>query len=368
MTMHVPIEPISPGEYIKDEMEARDWTHDDLAEVMQISRRQVINLLGGQSGITPDMAYRLADAFGHEAETWMNLQVAYELSLAGKEDRDIARRAKLFNKMPVREVVRRGWIEKHDDVESLEADVCRFLEIPEIDSTPSFSVAARKGTDYESNSPAHVAWYAAVRHLGLMAPATTYDENRIEECFASLRMLAAYPEDLRRVPKMLADFGIRFVLVQHLKGTRIDGVAMWANGRPIIGMSLRYDRIDNFWFTLFHEMVHIKYRHESPIDVDIETRNEEPIELLANSEAASYLIDQERLESFIARNMGMFYKKRVVQFAQARGVHPAIVVGQLKHLEKLPPTHLHALQAKTRDHLIGQALTDGWGHTPLAKK
>ena len=78
-----PAEPFLPGEYIKDEMEARDWTQDDLAEVMQLSRRQVMDLIQGKPGITADTAHRLASAFdGQSPETWMNLQTSYELALA----------------------------------------------------------------------------------------------------------------------------------------------------------------------------------------------------------------------------------------------------------------------------------------------
>ena len=96
MTTFVPSEPFPPGEYLKDELDARGWTHEDLASVVGISRRQVINLIQGKSGITPDTAHALAEAFGQNAQTWMNLQVSYELALAAQKDRGIKRRADIL--------------------------------------------------------------------------------------------------------------------------------------------------------------------------------------------------------------------------------------------------------------------------------
>src|SRR5688572_12537898 len=112
MAIFVPAEPFHPGEYIADEIEARGWTYDDLAAVTGISKRQIINLLQGKSGITPETAIALAEAFGegHDAIGWMNLQAAYELAQAAQEDRQVARKARLFTKVPVRELKRRGWI------------------------------------------------------------------------------------------------------------------------------------------------------------------------------------------------------------------------------------------------------------------
>src|SRR5579863_8109858 len=100
---NVPVELFPPGEYISDELEARGWTQEDLAEITGISKRQIINLISGKSGITADTAIALAGAFSQEAGTWMGLQTAYELALARKEDRDTARRAKIYEKVPVRD-------------------------------------------------------------------------------------------------------------------------------------------------------------------------------------------------------------------------------------------------------------------------
>jgi HTH-type transcriptional regulator/antitoxin HigA len=325
----------------------------------------------GKSGITLETAIALAQAFGQKPEEWMHLQVSYELASSAQEDREVERRAKIFSKVPLREIRRRKWIADTDGTDQLEAEVCKHLEIKTIDEKPQINKAARHGLDYGSDNPAQIAWYFQVRRRAREVMAAKYQEARLPDCLAELMKLAAYPEDVRRVPRVLADFGIRLVLVQHLKGTRIDGVATWLDDDtvPVIGLSLRYDRIDNFWFSLLHEAMHIKHRDSSPVDIDITGENACSIvamEQRANREAAERLIDPEKMDSFIARRRPLFYQKEVIRFAQVRGVHPAIVIGQLKHRGELSADRLNGLQAKIRHHIVGQTVTDGWGNEPTA--
>lgn len=366
MTIHVPAEPFAPGEYIQDEMDARGWTHDDLASVLSMSRRQVINLIQGKSGITADTAISLAEAFDQDAQTWMNLQMAFELAVAAKKERDVKRRADLFNKTPIRELKRRGWLPNVDDTDELELAVCRFLGISKITDEPNVRVAARKGTPYDTDTAAQIAWYRGAWRMAESAPAARFDPSAFEDGVREVLMLAANAEDARRVPQVLGGMGIRLVLVKAMKDTRIDGAAFWLDATtPAIALSLRLDRIDNFWFTLLHEMVHIKHNHAAPIDVDLTARKPAsevpPIEHVANTEAAQYLIPQEKLASFIARKAPLYYRASIVQFAQARKVHPGIVVGQLQWRDELKYSQLRDCLVGVRSYIQGQALTNGWG-------
>lgn len=366
MTEHfVPVEPFPPGEFIQEEIDARGWGQEDLAQILGISRRQVANLLAGDSALTPDVAIALGEAFKQDPTTWMNLQVAYELGLAAKKDRDTARRAAVYSKVPVRELKKRCWLPDVDNITELEAAVCTFLRIESIDQEPRLAVAARKSTNYGYENSAQVAWYMRARSLAERVPALTYSESDFERGVADLLRLAGSPEDARRVPKMLGDMGVRLVLLQHLAKTRIEGAAFWLDDcSPAIALSLRYDRIDNFWFNLLHELIHIKHRDASPVDTDVEMAGGElpPMEITANSEAASYLVPANRMESFIRRIKPLYYQTRVIQFAQSLGIHPGIVVGQLHARKELKPSQLRKLLFPVKTFVLGQTITDGWGN------
>lgn len=367
-TRFVPAEPIPPGEIVQDEMDARGWTQEDLAAVLGMSRRQVANVVSGNSGITPDTAHGLGQAFGSEAETWMNLQVAYELALSAKSDRDVAKRALLYDLYPIREMVRREWIAKTDEADALASELCRFLRVPQADQRPEITHAARKGTSYACESGAELAWYCRARQLAeAVAVPNPYSSKRLDRALADLKQLAENCEDVRRVPATLARGGIRFVIVKHLKGTKLDGATLWLDkDSPAIAMSLRYDRIDNFWHTLIHEMDHVRHRDVS-VDSDIFAADESSLpanEKRANEAAASFLVAPEALASFIARQHPLYYQHRVTAFAKRNNVHPGIVVGQLQRRRKIKWSQLRKLLEPFRTGLIGQALTDGWGNAP----
>lgn len=366
MSHFVAAEPIAPGEYLQDELDARGWTHADLASILGISRRQVVNLVQGKSGITPDIAISLAHALEQDAETWMHLQVAFELAKIAQEDRVVKKRAAAYTKVPVREMVKRGWIQESDDPELLTKTICSFLRISRIDEEPLVSCAARKSDSYAGFNESQIAWYFRAMQLAECVSAAKFDLSKIENAITELRTLALNRPDVRRIPRLLADYGIRLVIVQHLSKAKIDGCTFWLGNSPVITLSLRFDRIDNLWHTLMHEMIHVKYR-EGSIDVElIETPDEDlpDYEKRANREAAEYLISKEKMEAFILRTKPLYYKKKVEAFACARQIHPGIVVGQLQRRKEIEYYQLRAMLEPIRDEIVGNALTDGWGDCP----
>jgi len=366
MSRFVTAEPIPPGEYLRDEIDARGWTHADLAEVLDMSRRQVVNLITGTSAVTPETAIALAQAFDQDAETWMHLQVSYELARAARKERDIEKRAAVYNKVPVREMVRRGWIDEHKDPTLLSEAVCRFLRIPSISHDPERKWAARKSGSYKVDNGAQIAWHSRAKQLAECVSVPKYSPRNFARTVAQLRQLMANRHDVRRVPRVLAGAGIRFVIVQHLKGSKVDGASFWLGDSPTIAVTLRYDRIDNFWFTLMHELAHVKYRDES-LDVALMETDDATlpeIERRANKDAAEYLVPQDKLESFIRRCGRLYYQRRLVEFANWQQVHPGIVVGQLHWRRELKHSQFRRLLEKVKNEIVGQALTDGWGDCP----
>src|SRR6266404_4569160 len=357
MERRISLEPVHPGEYLADELEARGWTQDDLAEVLGRSRNHINRLVQGKTAVTPESAHELAKAFGTSAELWMNLQVSYELAAAAKENRDIERKAKVYVKAPIRDLVKRGWLPPLDGVEDMENKVCKFLKIPTIDAESGLKVAARKSTSYVADTPAQIAWFRRAEQLRQCVGAAAYKDDAFPDLVSELKKLAAYPEDARRVPKLLADFGVRLVLLEHLPKTKIAGGALWLDQQsPVVALTLWFDRIDNFWHTLMHELIHVRDRDEPAVDSDMMGDDQElpSVEQKANAEACNYLIPKEKLDSFIVRHKPLYYQTKVVQFAQARGVHPGIVVGQLQHRKEIDWQQLRKLLVKIRHEVIGQ--------------
>jgi HTH-type transcriptional regulator / antitoxin HigA len=367
MKSYAPAEVFPPGEFLKDELEARGWSQTDLADIIGRGITVVNEILAAKRGITPDTAQALGDAFGSSAQFWLNLETAYRLSLLGHDD-VVSRRARLRAKAPYREMIRRHWIDDPKNIDVLERQLLDFLGISELDQEPKFAHAARKSTSYDERpTPPQIAWLCRARQLVPAVASNSYSKGRLPELVKELRALTEAPENARHVPRLLSSYGIRFLMIEPLAGTKIDGASFMSRGSPVIVLSLRYDRIDHFWHTLMHELGHVWNGDGLMLDQEIVSdrgplMGERPeVEQLADAFAVNALIPQDKMDDFVIRVRPLFSSIRVQQFAKTMKVHPGIVVGQLQHKHEISYANLRKLLVPVRQIVIRAALTDGWG-------
>jgi HTH-type transcriptional regulator/antitoxin HigA len=176
----IPAEAFPPGEFLREELEARGWTQLDLAEILGVTPGHINNLISGKVSITPEMAKALGTAFDVDPQYWMNLESIYQLWRVRTPTASdgIARRAKLFAKAPVREMIRRHWIEPSNNLDVLEQRVLDFLNIKTLTDEPQVWFAARKSTSYRSLTAGQKAWLFRARRLaaggGAQLPRLSY--------------------------------------------------------------------------------------------------------------------------------------------------------------------------------------------------
>ena len=357
-----------PGEFIAEELEAREWLQRDLAYILGISEQAVNMIINGKRGISPDMANALGDAFDVSSEFFANLQKAYEMSKARKPDPGIAKRARFQGHYPIREMIKRRWLED-TDVAMLEAQLMRFFQTNDIQSIEHPPHAAKKTTYDEPVSPTQLAWFFRVRQIASEMIVPRYSEKSLERAVTTMQSHLVDPEDVRHVPRMLTECGVRFSIVETLPGAKIDGVCFWIDGDPVIGMTMRFDRIDNFWFVLRHEIEHVLNRdgmQEPTIDIDLakadgDTNGGLPEdERKANAAAADFCVPAAEMDSFYARKAPFISERDAAGFAKRVHRHPGIVVGQLQHRMQRHD-YLTRLKVKVRRFIVPSAVVDGWG-------
>jgi HTH-type transcriptional regulator/antitoxin HigA len=360
---------IAPGEYIRDELEARGWTQEAFAHILGRPLKTVNQIITGTKAITPQTAKEIGAAFGTSAEVWLNLESAYRLNLDLASNDSVVRRAKLYEVAPVKEMITRRWIKASDDIAELESILEQFFAEP-------FEAAARKSTSYETTTPAQRAWMYYARSMARQVPmAVKYNDAKAKSELPSLHALTVSEHEVRNVPVVLAKMGIRLVIVKHLQGTHIDGAAFWLDkDSPVIALSLRFGRIDNFWFTLCHECMHVIHRDSWSIDTDLvgpDRRSDSDVpefERRANKEASNFLIPSNRLDSFIARHRPRFSKVNIIRFANILQIHPGIVVGQLQHRDAIKYSHSREMLPEIRTAVTDATLSDGWGHAAPSQR
>lgn len=359
---------MSPGEAIQRELDIRCWNQYDLSQVMGVPQSVVSALINGKRSINLELDRALCKAFRKEFGYWLKLETEFSLFNFNTEPTDddaISLRASLWEAAPVREMQRRGWIKETNDVDELQRALNKFF-------APELCVVARRSNRAPILSSVQRAWCYRARQMAIaLLVKKRFDPNRLEHAEKELRKLAAYPAETRHLPKVLGEYGIRFVVVEPLSNAKIDGAAFWLNeNAPVIAVSARFDRIDALWFTIMHEFSHL--RHSDGLSVDNELIADaekttiimkEEFESRADKEAASSLVPSDELDSFIRRVGPLYSKERVIQFAHRIRIHPGIIIGQLQHRGELG-YHAHRdLLAKIRSIVTDTTLTDGWGKT-----
>lgn len=167
--------------------------------------------------------------------------------------------------------------------------------------------------------------------------AAAFRPSSIDRRFlASLAQLSSRVDGPARALDAVRELGICVILESGLPGMSVDGTSFHVTGAPpVVALTVRHDRLDNFWFTLFHELGHIALHLGDPSDnifVDAE-EDSEGDEIEAEAEANAFAKD-----SLIPRNIWLrsdAYRlgseASVVALARQLGIHPAIVAGRIRY-------------------------------------
>lgn len=360
----------TPGQLIEALLKERDWSNRILATVLEVEETGISKLIAAKKAVTPEVAISLEEVFGVPAENFLTLQRNFDLAKARITtipNPARALRAKIFADLPVAEMIKRSWLNVEDirDVSSVEAAVKLFFGGQNLNEIEALPHAAKKTAAEAEVTMTQLAWLHRVRQIAMQVLAPAYSEDRTKAALAKLKSFLSAPEEARHAPRLLAECGIRLVVVEGLKASKIDGACFWLNDKsPVIGMTIRYDRMDNFWFVLRHELEHVLQGHgkTTPIlDVDVGTTSsvihEEEV---ANAAASEFCAPQSKINSFIARKAPLFPERDFLGLAKIIGVHPALVAGQIQFKTgryELFRSHL----VKIREHVLPSAIVDGWG-------
>ncbi len=182
------------------------------------------------------------------------------------------------------------------------------------------------------------AWQARALELAETLTAGEFDRSALT--MATLRQiihLSALSSGPLAAKDRLEKLGVVLVILPHLQHTYLDGACFMApSGRPVIGLTLRHDRLDNFWFTLAHELAHL-YLHLKDQklaffdDLDHAVTSEcNHLEQEADQLASDLLIPQ---KVWVVERDGMISNPRetaVRSLADRLDIHPAIVAGRIR--------------------------------------
>jgi HTH-type transcriptional regulator / antitoxin HigA len=335
---HFPIDLPGPIEAIKFRMEQSGLKPADLVPYIG-SKSKVSEVLSGKRSLTLSMMRALNTHLGISAEVLLQKPGA-ELPRPTEVD---------WARFPLKEMASRGWIKNVDDLYSKAEEIMRAFILKaggmDIVAQPVFRRNEGGRKNAKTDHYALTAWCLRVLEMAGNEPLpVSYNENTVNSDFLrSVAKLSSFNNGPALAQEFLANHGIYLVLVGQLKKTYLDGATMvLASRSPVIGLTLRYDRIDNFWFTLLHELAHVKDIFSSGVDLYVddmtlrrksghkaEPGESDTMEEVADKMAEEALIPSEIWESHPARKNAD--KSLVIGLAQKLGIHPAIIAGRIRY-------------------------------------
>lgn len=244
-----------------------------------------------------------------------------------------------WGKFPIKEMYLRGWFEGFygplDAAVSLsETLVKEYLQ--SVVRRPALALHRkhiRAGSTLDEY--ALLAWESRVLHLAEKAALENkYVHGSISSTwFRDLVRLSRLDDGPLHAREMLAGLGIAMVVEPHLSGTHLDGASLLWRDNAVVALTLRYDRLDNFWFVLLHELVHVdqhlrKGKLTGTFD-DLDSEGEDRVEKEADSLAAEALLPSSLWDTALARYVRS--PESVVSLAEELGISPAIVAGRIRY-------------------------------------
>ena len=335
---HHPIGPPDPIAAIEFRMDQAGLTRRDLAPYIG-SRAKVSEVLSGKRAITMAMARALHRHLGIPAEALLqDPRVLTDDTLADVE----------WGRFPLKEMARLGWTTELPDLKDRAEEVMRGLIDraggPKVAAASMFRKNDHRRINAKTDEYALSAWcWKVLANANERPPGVPYRKGTVTpELLRDIARMSSTQQGPVKAVQALAGVGIAVETVRHLRRTHLDGAALrLSDGRPVIGLTLRYDRIDNFWYTLLHELAHVG-RHmdcngEDSGFVDdhslrrAETGSDDSMEAAADRWAEDALIPPKMWSESAA-----YFKPTptaVVDLAMEAGVHPAIVAGRVRYEE-----------------------------------
>ena len=331
-----PVSPPTPLEAIKFRMEQMGYRQKDLAALVGGASR-ASEIMTGKRGLTTDMIRRLRDEWRIPADSLLGGKAPEPEPSAPNPGADGARNPKDY---PMTQMYDRGYFPKYSgDWKNHRKDPATLLQdlYRRSAAKPQDLILYRQGGSEKSKINPHAleAWQhrVGIRAMAEKKNLPGYDRDALDDNFLRwLAGLSCLAEGPLLACAALEDKGIAVIIEAHLDQTHLDGAAMLgADERPVIGLTLRHNRLDNFWFTLFHEICHV-LKHLSPenpaiLDVDIDRKKTGPIEKEADRFALDTLIPPSAWKDQVRQ---LHYADEIRAAAKRLCVHPAVIAGRLR--------------------------------------
>jgi HTH-type transcriptional regulator/antitoxin HigA len=338
-----------PGETLRETLEALGMSQAELAERMGRPKKTINEIIKGKAALTPDTALQLERVLGISAGFWNNREYHYREFLAKRQEGErLSHKVAWLDEMPVRDMVKLGWISPQADRVRQLQEVLNFFGVASPEVWKRLwcgpKVAFRRSKAFQNDSGLVAGWLRVgeVKARGLECK--PYDPARFARSLEKIRPLTVLPpsrycEDLTAI---CAKAGVALVFLPEPPRLSISGATRWLTPqKALMQISLRYTTDDQFWLTFFHEAGHIL--HHGKRDFFLETGGQSRTkEEAADAFALQHLLPKDGLARFMAG--GPPTRESLKAYAEKIELAPGVLVGLLQHQGLIPDSLFNDLK------------------------
>ncbi len=333
-----------PGYFIREQMEIRGWIQEELADILGISTKHLSSILQDKQSLSIINAKKLSSVFNTSPQYWLNIDNDYRLWLEQEQKEqtaDVEKRAVIYSHMPVRDMMKKGWISNTRDLEKLNEEVREYWTIPSIDfqflEKSVLPYCKKSDACNKYNASYAATWFQMAKKYSAGFDVPSYNKQALEDLFINISDYTTRKNGIELFVNELNACGVKFFVLPHLEKTYLDGAAFLLNDTPVVVYTARYKRIDNFWFTVAHEIAHVLKHldHNLPFVLDnLQEKSTDKQEKEANIMASKQLKHPEILD-FLEPFLNYLTVSKIEECSAAINIHPAIIIGALAFNDKI---------------------------------
>lgn len=343
-----------PGSTVLDLLRERKMPVGELAHAVHKDANAVSRLLYGIEPLTADWAESLAKVVGASVAFWLKREEIYRT--------DLSRLCQVsatdaggdwIRALPVKDMVRFGWIEQGSSTRETHLNACAFLGVTTAESFHRryrdllAGSAYRTSKAFEALPAAVAAWLRKGEIEASGIDCAPWSATQLRAEIGDIRLLSREKDPSVFLPQLkaiLASCGVAMVIARALEGCRASGVTRFLSPtKALIQLSFRYLSDDQFWFTLFHELGHVLLHGQDRLFLEMDDDEQSVAEEEADNFALETLLENvgtSALREVSLTDLG------IARFARKAGIAPGIVVGQLQALGRIPYSHFNYLKVR----------------------
>lgn len=345
-----------PGDTVAALLRARSVSALELARSLGTSAQAVDALIAGRATITFEQADGLARLLGGSQEFWVRREAQYRDALARSEgDAHTEDGAAWLASLPVRDMVRLGWLRTETSTEQQVDAVLRFFDCASIASWREeyrrvlLDAAFKTSPTHESQPGAVAAWLRRGEIEAAAISCAPWSAEEFQRVLPELRALTRKRDPAAFLPTLrsrCAECGVAVVVARAPSGCRASGATRFLSAEvALLMLSFRHLSDDHFWFSFFHEAGHLVLHSPDSFYVEgaTEAVDVDETEAEANLFAERLLVPNELQAGLRAVSLD---HRSIIRFARDAGISPGIVVGQLQHQRRLAHGQMNSLKRR----------------------